>query len=128
MFHWTIRVAPLLILVVGLWFLAPIADDTANAEVYGRIRYQQPQELFYNYYVGPGPGGVPAQMYVSPQPVPAHVGHTYYTYPPFYPHELMIHHKRAWYTHHPGAGWTRTKAYYSSCWGLWDHLSHMRRF
>ena len=79
-------------------------------------------------YAQPGPGGVPAKMYPSPLPVPAHVGHHYHTYPPLYPHEFMYHHTRAWYTYHPGAGWTRTKAYYHTGGGLWDVLSHMKRF
>jgi hypothetical protein len=90
------------------------------------IRYQQPQDIFYNYYVG-GAGAVPAAMYVAPRPVPPYVGWTYYTYPPFYPHELMYHHHRAWYTYHPGAGWTRTKVYYHGSGGILDMLGHMRR-
>ena len=67
-------------------------------------------------------------MYVSPRPVPPFVGHTWHTYPPLYPHELMYKHNRAWYTNHPGAGWTRTKAYYGTGGALWDRLSHMRRY
>ena len=128
MFRWTTRVAVMSMLIFGLWLLVPTASNTVRADHGDRIRYQQPQELFHNYYVGPGPGGVPAQLYVSPLPVPAHVGHTYYTYPPFYPHEIMYSHQRAWYTYHPGASWTRTKAYYSSHGALLDRLSHTRRF
>jgi hypothetical protein len=90
------------------------------------IRYQQPEDIFYNYYAD-GAGAVPAAMYPSPQPVPPFVGWTYHTYPPLYPHELMYHHQRAWYTYHPGAGWTRTKAYYYAGGGFFDMLGHMRR-
>jgi len=71
------------------------------------------QDLFYNFYVGGGPSGAyPAQMYLSPRPTPALVGHTYITYQPFLPHEFMYHHRRS-YTrvHHPG-GTTRTRIWY----------------
>ncbi|QDU95037.1 hypothetical protein [Lignipirellula cremea] len=57
-------------------------------------------ELFYNYYAQPWMGGVPAAMYVSPLPVPEHVGHTYYTYQPFLPHEWMYPHYRDYYNYH----------------------------
>ena len=50
-------------------------------------------DVFSNYYyppIPPGPyPGVGAQLYVSPQPVPARVGHTWVTYPPFMPHEFL---------------------------------------
>jgi hypothetical protein len=124
------RTAAISLVGVGLWLIVPFTVEEAKA-VDGKrdhIRYQQPQDIFYNHYVGPGPGGVPAKMYPSPLPVPAHVGHHYHTYPPLYPHEFMYHHTRAWYTYHPGAGWTRTKAYYHPGGGLWDVLSHMKRF
>ena len=45
--------------------------------------------------IPPGPyPGVGAQLYVAPQPVPARVGHTWVTYPPFMPHEFLYQHKR----------------------------------
>jgi len=92
---------------------------TAQAEVgwSGKrpISFQRPNDLFYNYYVGPEPSGTAAEMYVSPMPVPERVGHTYGTYQPWYPHEMMYPHCRSYWTHHPGAGWTRTKVRYSNC-------------
>ena len=55
-------------------------------------------DVFSNYYhppISPGPyPGVGAQLYVSPQPVPARVGHTWVTYPPFMPHEFLYQHRR----------------------------------
>lgn len=70
--------------------------------------YGQP-ELFYNYYVPPTCGGVPAQLYLAPQPVPALVGHTYYTYQPYMPHELLYQHHRTYYRYYNGGrGLTRT--------------------
>lgn len=55
-------------------------------------------DVFSNYYyppIPPGPyPGIGAQLYVSPQPVPARVGHTWVTYPPFMPHEFLYQHRR----------------------------------
>jgi len=76
------------------------------------VSRQRPNDLFYNHYVGPNPSGTAAEMYVSPQPVPASMGHTYTTYQPLMPHEFTYGHHRSYWTHHPGAGWTRTKARY----------------
>jgi hypothetical protein len=53
-------------------------------------------DLFYNFYVPNNCGGVPAAMYVAPYPVPQFVGHTYYTYQPFLPHEFMYSHYRTY--------------------------------
>jgi len=70
--------------------------------------YGQP-DLFYNFYVPPTAGGVGAQMYLAPGPVPPHVGHTYYTYQPFMPHELLYKHKRTYHRYYnEGRGLTRT--------------------
>jgi hypothetical protein len=89
---------------------------SASAEVEGRfkrhISYQSKNDLFYNYYEGPAPSGTAAQMYISPLPVPANVGHTYTTYQPLMPHEYMYHHSRSHYAHVPGAGWSRAKIRY----------------
>lgn len=54
-------------------------------------------DLFYNYYVPGGNGGPPAQMYISPRPTPPLVGHTYITYQPLMPHEMLYPHKRVYY-------------------------------
>ena len=71
-------------------------------------QYGKP-DLFYNYFVPPTCGGVGAQLYVAPLPVPAHVGHTYFTYQPFFPHEFMYHHYRAYHRYYDeGRGLTRT--------------------
>ncbi len=80
-------------------------NQTANCRPQN---YGQP-ELFYNYYMPSTCGGVPAAMYVAPQPVPALVGHTYYTYQPFMPHELLYQHHRTYYRYYDGGrGLTRT--------------------
>ena len=74
-----------------------------------RPQYYGQPELFYNYYIPGTCGGVPANMYLAPQPIPAWVGHTYYTYQPFMPHELLYQHHRSYYRYYNGGrGMTRT--------------------
>ena len=57
--------------------------------------------LFYNYYTQ-GANQVNAQMYIAPRPVPAYVGHSYYTYQPLMPHEHMYTHARNYYKWYAG--------------------------
>ena len=79
------------------------------------VSYQQQKDLFYNYYAQPGPyNGAAAELYISPKPVPPHVGHTWFTYQPFYPHEYLYKHQRAYYTYNRGAGWRRTNVRYGT--------------
>jgi hypothetical protein len=87
------------------------------------ISYQQQKDLFYNYYAQPGPyNGAAAQMYVSPRPVPPFVGHTWNTYQPFYPHEMLYKHSRSYYTYNPGAGWRRTNVRYGTCGNVCENI------
>lgn len=66
-------------------------------------------DLFYNYYVDPSCGAVPAQMYIAPRPVPPLVGQTYYTYQPLMPHEMLYRHHRSYHRYYnEGRGLTRT--------------------
>ena len=86
-------------------------DKSVQCRFYG---YGQP-DLFRNYYVPPACGGLGAQAYISPGPVPAHVGHTYITYQPLMPHEFMYHHHRTYHQKHDeGRGLTRTCAHWYS--------------
>ncbi|WP_436714793.1 hypothetical protein U8335_18125 [Roseiconus lacunae] len=71
-------------------------------------------DLFYNYYSQGNCNSANAQMYVSPLPVPQFVGNTYFTYQPFYPHEMMYKHKDRYHNHYDnGRGLNRTKVKYS---------------
>ena len=88
------------------------------------ISYQSKNDLFANYQVGPYPSGTAAQMYVSPRPVPPFVGHTYTTYQPLMPHEMMYHHKRSHYAYQRGAGWSRAKVRYHGFGLNWQHMVH----
>ena len=69
-------------------------------------------DVFYNYWVPPVPAGpspeFSAQLYVAPRPVPPYVGHTWYTYPPFLPHEFLYKHHRK-YVRPAGATGLRTE-------------------
>jgi hypothetical protein len=68
-------------------------------------------DLFYNFYMPNNCGGVPAQLYIAPRPVPPLVGHTYYTYQPFLPHEFTYPHYRTYRRYYDeGRGMTRAKA------------------
>lgn len=99
-----------LLLCVG----AEAASAQSGWEGRRRISFQRKNDLFYNSYVGPQPSGTAAEMYVSPLPAPAYVGHTYNTYQPLLPHEYLHTHKRSYWTHNPGHGWTRTSVRYNS--------------
>jgi hypothetical protein len=80
-----------------------------------QYRYYGQPDLFYNYYQGNNCGGVGAELYLSPRPVPAHVGHTYITYQPLMPHEFMYHHHRTYHRYYNGGqGLTRTHVKYGT--------------
>lgn len=64
------------------------------------MAYSADRGLFQQYYSN-GMGQA-AGLYTAPLPVPANVGHSYYTYQPFYPHEMMYAHKRTYYTPYAG--------------------------
>lgn len=70
-------------------------------------------DLFYNFWVPPNCGGMGAEAYICPRPVPPLVGHTYYTYQPFMPHELMYRHSRVYHRNYEGGrGLTRTSIHW----------------
>ena len=121
----SIRVTALALVAVG--FAAASFASTARAEegLWKRhISYQNKQDLFYNNYKHPAPSGSTPAMYISPRPVPAHVGHTYTTYQPYMPHEYMYKHTRSHYAHAPGAGWSRSKVRYCTDGLRLDHIWH----
>jgi hypothetical protein len=90
----------------------------SNGECQYRF-YGQP-DLFYNYYAWPSCTGLGAELYLSPRPVPPHVGHTYITYQPLMPHEFMYHHHRTYHRYYNGGqGLNRTKVSYHTSWLPW---------
>jgi hypothetical protein len=65
--------------------------------------------LFQNYYA-PAQRGVSAPLYTAPVQVPPLVGHTYATYEPLMPHEMLYRHNRTYYRYYDGGrGLTRTR-------------------
>ncbi len=102
-----LRFSTLAAVAAGLLHCCPAANAAGVCQRI--ITDQDKNDLFANYYVGPCPCGSAAQMYVSPLPVPANVGHTYTTYQPLMPHEFLYKHTRSQYAHAPGAGWYRSK-------------------
>ncbi len=87
-----------------------IGDDYNAAAIqrgYGR------PDLFYNNYTQGNANRANAQMYLSPVPVPPNVGHTFYTYQPFYPQEMLYAHKDRFHNYYDnGRGMNRTRATY----------------
>jgi hypothetical protein len=76
-------------------------------------RYYGQHDLFANYFVGNNCGGYGAAMYISPLPVPPHVGHTFITYQPLMPHEFLYRHHRTYHRYYDGGmGLTRTSVLY----------------
>lgn len=74
--------------------------------------YGQPN-LFGNYYTWNNCGATPAALYVSPRPIPPHVGWTWITYQPLYPHEFMYTHHRTYHRYYNGGqGLNRTSVRY----------------
>ncbi len=102
------------LIAAGLWSAVAPAEAAYGWRGKRTVSYQDPNDLFYNYYVGPQPSGTAAEMYVAPLPVPVSMGHTYTTYQPLMPHEMLYQHQRSYHTHFPGAGWTRTSVSYRS--------------
>ena len=70
-------------------------------------------DLFYNYYTQGYANQANAAMYQAPVPVPPTVGHTFYTYQPLYPHEMMHWHYHRYHNYYDnGRGLNRTKVDY----------------
>lgn len=72
-------------------------------------------QLFANQYTQGMSNQATAQMYVAPRPVPQWVGHTYYTYQPLYPHQMLYRHSDRYHSYYDnGRGLNRTSAIYYS--------------
>lgn len=92
--------------------LLAVCSLTSSAS--GQDAYGSGPQLFANQYTQ-GASSQAAQMYLAPQPVPAWVGHTYYTYQPFYPHEMMYRHTDRFHNYYDqGRGLNTTRVHYSS--------------
>lgn len=85
-------------------FVAVIAVSAGTASAqFGQGN--SPNNLFAQYYTQPGASMVEAGMYNAPHWVPSNVGHTYYTYQPLMPHEMMYQHSRNYYNYYNTGGY-----------------------
>lgn len=116
--------ASLIVALVASSWLAGSDASAVEGRMQRHISYQNKSDLFYNYQVGPNPSGTAAGMYISPGPIPANVGHTYTTYQPLMPHEMMHKHTRSHYAHAPGSGWSRSKVRYRTYGLNLQHIFH----
>jgi hypothetical protein len=70
-------------------------------------------DLFYNNYTQGSANLTNAQMYVSPVPTPPFVGHTFITYQPFMPEEMLYWHTNRYHNYYDGGrGMNHTKVHY----------------
>lgn len=96
--------------------IALLIVGTMSSSANAQDPYTMPPgpQLFAQQY-SQGMGMTHAQMYVSPQPVPAWVGHTYITYQPLYPHEMLYPHTKRYHNYYDGGrGLNRTRVHYST--------------
>ncbi len=114
-----LRTAAIAVALAALWHVSNSQAHAGNwfGNVFHRDRSEHmvySDHMFSNYYVGPSycAGGIPAQLYVAPVPTPPLVGHTYITYEPLRPHEMLYPHRRTYFRHNPGEGWSHTRVRY----------------
>jgi hypothetical protein len=70
-------------------------------------------DLFYNYYTQGNCNRTNAQMLVAPVPVPPNVGHTFMTYQPFQPEEMLYWHTNRYHNYYDnGRGMNHTRVHY----------------
>ena len=99
-----------LVMAVAVAAIFSVMGSAQGQEIVG----SGPQ-LFANQYTQGMANSATAQMYVAPVPVPQWVGHTYYTYQPLYPHELMYQHGHRYHSYYDnGNGLNRTHVRYSA--------------
>jgi hypothetical protein len=73
-----------------------LVSNSAQAQI-GQGNY--PNHLFAQYTTQ-GQGGLTAGKYIAPHPVPSHVGHSYRTYEPLMPHEMLYEHDRNYFNYY----------------------------
>jgi hypothetical protein len=70
-------------------------------------------DLFYNNYTQGNCNATNAQMYVAPVPTPPFVGHTFFTYQPFMPEEMLYWHTNRYHNYYDGGrGMNHTRIHY----------------
>lgn len=103
--------------VLAIWFVTAIGADFAAAQApcpncppvgMRAADNHRVGDLFPSYWAPMAPGHLSAPLYVSPVPTPPHVGHTWVTYQPLYPHEFLHKHMKVYWRQNPQGGRTRT--------------------
>jgi len=77
-------------------FCVTLVSNSAQAQI-GEGNY--PNHLFAQYTTQ-GQGGLTAGKYIAPHPIPSHVGHSYRTYEPLMPHEMLYEHDRSYFNYY----------------------------
>ena len=81
---------------VAVMACVALVSTSAQAQI-GQGDY--PNHLFAQYTTQ-GQGGLTAGKYNAPHPVPSHVGHSYRTYEPLMPHEMLYEHERNYFNYY----------------------------
>ena len=114
------KIRTVLTAVVAVAVLFVVANEVQAQGTLDNHLFQQ--------YTTQGANQTDAGMYPAPHWVPPYVGHSYRTYQPLMPHEMMYEHSRNYYNwSHQGAfyapqyGWFRGGG--NSCGGYGSHLN-----
>jgi hypothetical protein len=101
-----------LVLGLAMGIFLGLAPAMAHEPGSSDARNHRAGDLFPSYWAPAAPGAISAPLYVAPVPTPPHVGHTWVTYQPLYPHEFLYPHRKVFVRNNPQGGWTRV----SVCW------------
>lgn len=82
--------------------IALVALAVLPAAVQAQTADDQSAHLFHNMYTGGASSQYTAGMYPAPHPTPRIAGHTFYTYQPLMPHQMMYEHTRTYYNTYGG--------------------------
>ena len=85
--------------VIAVAAVACFAFLTESTQAQGSLN----NNLFPQYTTQGSSNLTNAGMYPAPHWVPQEMGHTYYTYQPLMPHEMMYTHSRNYYNFYGGA-------------------------
>jgi hypothetical protein len=99
----------------GTSFVGDVSSGSivGDAAVGGIPRTYGYPDLFYNNYTQGRSNLTNAQMYVSPVPTPPFIGHTFITYQPFMPEEMLYWHTNRYHNYYDGGrGMNHTKVHY----------------
>lgn len=94
---------------ISMAFVIVAVMLVVSVPAYGQHGYHNNQSqqlefgLFQNFHTPQGPSTATAPLYNAPHPVPYWVGHSMYTYQPFYPHQHLYQHTKNYYNYYGSA-------------------------